>query len=66
MKEILSPVQWAEHFNNEVLHKLFRTCILKGVRIACEENNNTMLLVQTPFNEMYWVYDYETEIIKPL
>jgi hypothetical protein len=61
MKEILTPVQWAEHLNKYVKHKLFGEVLLVGLRIKCEENNNLMLNVKEPDGEYFWVYNYETE-----
>jgi hypothetical protein len=61
MKEILTPVQWAELIGKVVKHKLFKECSLQGLRISCEENNNLMLLVYTKQGQFFWVYDYETE-----
>lgn len=69
MKEILTPVQWAENLNKYVTHKLFGEMLLIGIRIKCYENNNLMLLLEDhkldshTHNGQFWVYDYETELI---
>jgi altronate dehydratase len=70
MKEILTPVQWAENLNKYVKHKKFGGVLLVGLRIECYENNNLMLLIKDnkvdnpTHNAYFWVYDYETELSK--
>lgn len=65
MKQSLPPLKWAKFIGMDVLHQLFRTCKLIGLRTECESNNNLMLLIKTPSGEYYWVYEYETYIIQP-
>jgi len=60
MKEILTPIQWAEKMNCFVNHTLFGNVLLVGLRIKCESNNNLMLLILNNDHEYFWVYDYET------
>ena len=66
MKEILTPVQWAERMNQYVNHVKFGEVLLIGMRIKCYENNNLMLLIEDKkidsptHNGHFWVYDYET------
>jgi hypothetical protein len=63
MKEILTPIQWAEHLNKYVKHTLFGEVLLVGLRTRREENRNLMLNIKTE-HEYFWVYDYETERIE--